>query len=241
MSTLTRSAITGQIIYPESDGKPMAENTLQFEWIVTIKEGLADLFRDRPDVFVAGDLLWYPVEGDPKTCTAPDTMVTIGRPNGHRGSYKQWEEGNLPPQVVFEILSPGNTHREMIRKSYFYERFGVEEYYVFDPDSIPQKLDGWRRIEPDGPFQEIQNLDDWISPRLGIRFDLSGDVMKIYRPDGRRFLTYSELSRFADKAVQNAEDADQRAETAMQQAETATRRADQLAAKLRAMGIDPDA
>ena len=57
--------------YPDSDGRPMAENTLQFQWIVTIKEGLNALFRDRDDVFVAGDLLWYPIQGDPKTCMAP--------------------------------------------------------------------------------------------------------------------------------------------------------------------------
>ena len=54
------------IVYPDSDGEPMAENTLQYEWIVTIKGNLDILFADRPDVFVAGDLLWYPVEGEPK-------------------------------------------------------------------------------------------------------------------------------------------------------------------------------
>ena len=99
------------VIYPDSDGQPMADNTLQFRWIVTIKEGLAHLFMDRPDVFVAGDLLWYPVEGDPKTRIAPDAMVAFGRPKGDRGSYKQWEEGGIAPQVVFEVLSPGNRPR----------------------------------------------------------------------------------------------------------------------------------
>ena len=70
--------------------------------------GLDALFRDDPDVFVAGDLLWYPVEGDPKTRIAPDAMVVFGRPKGYRGSYKQWDEGGIAPQVVFEVLSPGN-------------------------------------------------------------------------------------------------------------------------------------
>ena len=77
MSTqVSRSSYAG-IDYPDSDGEPMAENTLQFEWIVTIKGNLEILFLDRPDVFVAGDLFWYPVEGDPKTRTAPDAMVAI--------------------------------------------------------------------------------------------------------------------------------------------------------------------
>jgi hypothetical protein len=68
--------------YPDSDGKPMSDNTLQFKWIVTIKEGLEALFRDREDVFVAGDLLWYPVLGDPKIRTGPDVLVAFGRPKG---------------------------------------------------------------------------------------------------------------------------------------------------------------
>ena len=29
---------TPEVIYPESDGKPIADNTKQFRWIVTIKE-----------------------------------------------------------------------------------------------------------------------------------------------------------------------------------------------------------
>ena len=83
------------IIYPDSDGQPMADNTKQFRWIVVIKENLELLFADNPDVFVAGDLLWYPVEGDNKICQAPDTMVVFGRPKGDRGSYQQWKENNI--------------------------------------------------------------------------------------------------------------------------------------------------
>ena len=47
--------------YPDSDGQPMAENTEQYEWIVKIKENLEILFAHEPAVFIAGDLLWYPV------------------------------------------------------------------------------------------------------------------------------------------------------------------------------------
>ena len=92
------------ITYPQSDGQPMADNTKQFRWIVTIQGGLDALFRDNPQVFVAGDLLWYPVEGHPEISTAPDVLVAFGRPKGDRGSYLQWEEGGVAPQVVFEIL-----------------------------------------------------------------------------------------------------------------------------------------
>jgi Uma2 family endonuclease len=118
------------IHYPDSDGKPMADNTLQFRWILVIEQNIDWLFAEDPDVFVAGDLLWYPVEGNNRLSMAPDTMVVFGRPKGYRGSYQQWREDNIPPQVVFEILSPSNTMREMERKLLLYHSYGVEEYYL---------------------------------------------------------------------------------------------------------------
>lgn len=214
-----------EIRYPTSDGQPMAENTLQFQWIVTLKENLDALLPD----FVAGDLLWYPVEGDNKTRAAPDAMVAIGRPKGHRGSYLQWLEDNVAPQVVFEVLSPGNTFPEMYRKLQFYERFGVEEYYLYDPDR--RVFSGYLRRED--RLTEIDPIDGWVSPRLGVRFQL-GDELEVYRPDGQRFLTFAELMRMAADAQKQAADA-------QKQAEAERARAEALAERLRALGIDPDA
>ena len=128
--------LTKPVIYPESDGQPIADNTKQFRWIVVIKENLERLFAEEPEVFVAGDLLWYPVEGQPKIRQAPDAMVVFGRPKGDRGSYQQWLEDDIAPQVVFEILSPGNRLGEMLRKRNFYDRHGVEEYYIYNPDML---------------------------------------------------------------------------------------------------------
>src|SRR5437588_1145604 len=96
-----------KVIYPDSDGQPMADNTLQFEWINTIKGNVDLLFLDNPEVFVAGDLLWYPVEGNNTLRIAPDVMAAFGRPKGYRGSYRQWEARGVAPQVFFEVLSPG--------------------------------------------------------------------------------------------------------------------------------------
>jgi Uma2 family endonuclease len=136
MSISTSLPAKNRIVYLEADGEPIAENTVQFRWIVTVKEGLERAFRDRPDVFVAGDLLWYPVESHPEIRQAPDAMVVFGRPKGDRGSYMQRVEGGSPPQVVFEILSPGNRFTEMIKKFDFYERYGVEEYYLTQGELI---------------------------------------------------------------------------------------------------------
>ena len=40
---------------------------------------LKDQFAGQ-DVFVAGDLFWYPVRGNPRIVTAPDGLVVFGRP-----------------------------------------------------------------------------------------------------------------------------------------------------------------
>src|SRR5690349_16890133 len=95
------------IVYPDQDGKPLSDNTKQGRWIVLLYDNLEALFRDREDVFVAPDNLWYPVEGRPDIRQAPDVYVVFGRPKGPRGSYQQWKEGGVPIHVVFEILSPG--------------------------------------------------------------------------------------------------------------------------------------
>jgi Uma2 family endonuclease len=225
-----------EIHYPDSDGLPMSDNTLQFEWITLIKENLDWLFADNPDVFVAGDLLWYPVEGDPKIRQAPDTLVAFGRPKGYRGSYKQWQEDGIAPQVVFEILSPGNRRGEMNRKLMFYQQYGVEEYYLYDPDN--NLLEGWCR--QGGILDWIEDLQDWVSPRLGIRFDPSAQPLVIYRPDGEPFLSFEARSRQAEQDKLRAEQEAQRAEQEHQRAEQERQRADRLAAHLASLGINPD-
>ncbi|MCW6036090.1 Uma2 family endonuclease [Spirulina subsalsa FACHB-351] len=181
----------GEIIYPESDGQPMADNTLQFRWITVIYHNLAWLLAQDPNVFIAGDLLWYPVQGNNKLRQAPDVMVAFGVPKGERGSYQQWQENNIAPQVVFEILSPGNTKKEMNRKLLFYDRYGVEEYYLFDPQN--NNLTGWLRAE--AWLDIIEPINGWVSPRLGIRFDLSSDHLVLYRPDGQPFADYLEVQQ----------------------------------------------
>ena len=237
-------------VYPENDGQPMAENTRQYEWITTIVGGLQALFRDAPDVFVAGDLLWYPEEGQPARCVAPDALVVFGRPKGHRGSYLQFLEGGIAPQVVFEVLSPKNTAREMADKRAFYEQYGVEEYYEYDPDR--GALRGWRRHS--GRLSPVAEMRGWLSPRLGVRFDLEDGELRLYRPGGQPFASYVELEvqreqahrraeeehRRAEEEHRRAEDEHRRAEEEHRRAEDEHRRAERLAVQLRTLGIDPE-
>ena len=196
MSTAFTQPPQPTIEYPDDDGQPMSDNTLQFKWIVLIKECLETLFRHDPNVFVAGDLLWYPEEGNPKVRQAPDAMVVLGRPKGYRGSYKQWEEGGLAPQVVFEILSPGNRYPQMQLKFQFYEKYGVEEYYLYDPES--GSLEGWLR--EGGRLVAIDDMSGHVSPRLGIRFEPGEgpDSLRIFGPDGQPFFTHQQMAEHAE-------------------------------------------
>ncbi|MDY7009044.1 MAG: Uma2 family endonuclease [Cyanobacteriota bacterium] len=218
-----------EIIYPDRDGQPIADNTKQFRWIVTIKENLEILFAEVADIFVAGDFLLYPVEGNNKIRQAPDVMVVFGRPKGDRDSYKQWKENNIAPQVVFKILSPGNRPQEMTRKLLFYQKYGVEEYYIYYPDE--NDFVGSTRVGKS--LEVIPEINSWVSPRLGISFELTAETLEIYRPDGNKFLTPVELDRLREQEKQ-------RAEQIQQQLDQEKQRADRLAEMLRERGINPD-
>lgn len=256
---------TEEAEYPDHDGQPMADNTLQWDWIVKIVGELREQFAGK-EVFVAGDLLWYPVRGEPKVCHAPDVLVAFDRPAGYRGSYKQWEEAGVAPHVVMEVLSPGNTREEMATKLKFYTRHGVEEYYLIDP--YKNRVYGW--VRGDGEFQSVVPMNEYISPRLGIRFEENGEL-KLFTADGREFCTREErieeiqeelrktalafedererainaLDRLAAEKertaleLHRAEEERRRAEAEHQRAETEREAKEILAAKLRSLGIDP--
>jgi len=229
MVSQLESSKKSTIIYPESDGKPMADNTKQFRWITIIHGNLSWLFANDEMVFVAGDLLWYSVEGSPKITQAPDVMVIFGVPKGERGSYKQWEENNIAPQVVFEILFPGNTQKEMSKKLLFYDRYGVEEYYIYDPDK--NELSGLLRSEEN--LEVIESMDDWVSPRLGIRFDMSGEELQLYHSNGEIFQSFEQIKEQLQQKDEQLQQKDEQLQQKDEQLKI-------LAAKLQEMGIDPD-
>jgi Uma2 family endonuclease len=157
------------------------------------------------------------VENRPEIRRAPDVMVVFGRPKGARGSYIQHLESGIAPQVVFEILSRGNRILEMSRKFDFYQTYGVEEYYVYD--HLSNDLAIWIRNQEQNRLEPIDHVQNWISPRLGIRFELTDESLNIFNPDGNKFLTYLEQ---------------------VQQKEQALSAMSKYASKLREMGIDPE-
>ncbi len=261
--TYSVQLVDEELLYPSSDGQPMAENTEQYQWIVLIAENIRALFNDNPDVFVAADLLWYAVKlenkvADEPIAQAPDVMVVLGRPQGYRSSYRQWREANIPPQVVFEILSHQSNKtkegiEEMRRKFEFYQRHKVEEYYIYDP--LAQELTGW--VRHNDIFVEILNWSPWISPRLQIQFYWQpGQVLQICDPSGAEFQRLIDVKQQAEQERLRAEQerlqkefereqsqrllkqAQIQADRERQEKEQAQQQLEALRARLIALGLD---
>ena len=149
-----------------------------------------------------------------------------------------WEEGNIAPQVVFEVLSPGNTAKEMAKKLEFYEKYRVNEYYVYDPDRI--MLTGY--IRENNRLCQISDMRGWTSPLLNICFEMGDDDLYIFGPDGEKFLLLRESAKQHQSELRDAElriiSEQQRADIERLRAEAEKLRADRLAAKLRELGIE---
>ncbi len=224
----------GAIVYPVDNGEPLANDTEHLEWITFLKNGLEDWFADREDVFVAADLLWYPVEGRPDISKAPDVMVVLNHPAGHRESYQQWKENGRPPNVVVEFLSKSNTAEEILDKLDFYSAMGCDEFFVYDYRR--GKFHAYLRDRGAGLRARARSVDGtWDSPLLGVTFGLdASEQLWVRRPDGKLMETQRQIWKRAEAEAK-------RAEVEAQRAEAEAAKAARLAAKLREMGIDPDA
>jgi hypothetical protein len=73
---------------------------------------------------------------------------------------------------------------------------------------------------------QMKQVNGWVSPRLGIKFETGFGELVIYRPDGERFSTPVEL---------RVELEQQR-----QQVLVERQRAERLAEYMRSLGLDPD-
>ena len=118
--------------YPSSDGRPLAESDWQLHAILDAVAVLDLHFKDRPDVYVSGDLLIYYEEGKPRKCVAPDVFVVLGAARRRRLIYKLWEEPKAP-DFVLEVASENTWRQDEGPKRTLYAQLGVREYWLFDP------------------------------------------------------------------------------------------------------------
>lgn len=66
-----------------------------------------------------------------RNAVQPDIVVIL---NNNPNQIKEGRYSGVPDLLV-EVLSPGNKEFDLIVKKELYERFGVKEYWVVDPDT----------------------------------------------------------------------------------------------------------
>ena len=239
------------IIYPSSDDEPMAESEQQY---IPMTETVAEMrhwFRDRPDVYVIGDMLVYYRMNRTDIRVAPDIFVVFGVTSRHpRDSWLVWREGKAP-DFVMEIASPGTWRRDVYDKRILYALLGVREYWRFDPTGLcfTPVLVG-EALDPVtgqyGPLPVIMDASGVLrghSPLLGLEFRVEeGLRLRVYDPaTGERLRTLTESEdllqsetearQAAEAAATEAEAIANEAETARQAAEAAVTEAEAIASE----------
>jgi Uma2 family endonuclease len=203
--SLTDLAQAISAIYPECDGKPMAETDIHRQLLSDLVFTLETFFQNQPDVYVSGNLLIYYVEGDPKKRIAPDVFVVRGVEKRPRRIYKLWEEG-VAPQVVIELTSRQTWREDLQEKWRLYEQLGVEEYFIFDPeyDYLDDPLVGYRL--KDGKYKVMGARDHHMRSKvLSLELVDTGETLRLFDPANGKFLPSMEESASAQQRLAELE------------------------------------
>ena len=238
----TRAAAR-DVLYPCSDGRPMADNAWQSRAIV---KAAGDLEVAHPDALAVADILVYPEEGNPRNRIAPDVLVAFGVGTHSRSSYLVWEEGK-PPDWVLEVASPSTASKDLDFKRRAYAAMGVPEYWLFDPkgDVFPagqprlQGLalsdGGYARLAP----RRVDGVAMIRSGVLGLDLRADGEFIRMRDPATRADILHQrELKALAEREAEHArreaarrKDAEARAEREAERAEREEERAQREAAE----------
>lgn len=209
---------TTEIDYPTSDGKPMAETDWHINLLLDMRQRLAAWYANRPDVYVAGNLMVYYEPGKPRVFLSPGTFVAFGVPAKERLYYQTWIEGKYP-DVVFEYTSRSTRREDLGKKFRIYQDvWKVREYFLFDPldEHLKPSLQGYELR--DDKLVPIELVNGILTSRvLGITISRDGTMLRLRDvTSGQLVLTVAEQRTVA--AQQQAIAAQQQTIAAQQQA-----------------------
>src|SRR4051794_13385860 len=185
-----------EIVYPESDGQPMAESDLHRKEMTYLIEALTEHFRRADEVYVAGNLFFYYKKGDPRSVVAPDLFVVKGVAKRDRKVYKLWEEHRSPCFVV-EVTSDTTRDEDLSDKLTVYEHLGVEEYFLFDPlgDYLDPRLQGHRLVNGRYRPAPLEKDGSLVSRTAGVTFRVEGKHLRLIESaSGLPLLRYAEVA-----------------------------------------------
>ncbi|MBE9062764.1 Uma2 family endonuclease [cf. Phormidesmis sp. LEGE 11477] len=245
-------------IYPDTDGQPMSESDATRDYLIYAVEVLRLYFQSRRQVYVSGNLFIYYEQGNPKAVVSPDVFVVFGVSARQRKSYKTWQEGNKLPSFVLEITSESTQKKDEVEKPQLYASLGVQEYFQYDPtaDYLKPQLKG--RTLVNGQYQPLSRQEtaegiSYLSSKvLGLDLQLRPEQaligivplpksLRFYDPQtGLYLLNRREVEQQWTLSQQERDTAQQERDEAQQERDEAQQKAQQLADRLRALGVDPD-
>jgi hypothetical protein len=249
---------------PDTDGKPV-ENALEHPQSALLSDVLLPVLdRLHPDgnYFVGADtgIYWYHSKPNPLDgCKSPDWYYVPNVPrllDGElRRSYVHFHEGGRPLVVIEYVSGNGDEERDrtpITGKFWVYERALEAEYYVIW-DAPRNQLEvyergrgGYRLRTPDADRRYwISDMDVSLGLWHGEYHGYTIDWLRAWDRAGNLLPTAAERAEFerqrANTALRAAEAAAQLAENERRRAEAEKQRAEKLAARLRELGLDPDA
>ncbi len=191
------------IVYPESDGKPLGETPLHRDELVELVFRLRRHFAHDPTVYVSGNMMMYYQAGNPRASLSPDVFVALGAGERYRRVYKIWEEA-CGPTFVVEVSSLATAREDRGRKKDLFARLGVVEYWLYDPEGEylePPlqgfRLSGWRYV-PIAPDE----AGVFTSDVLGLELRLVDGLLEVFDPaSGGRLLRRLDLEQAFDEAA----------------------------------------
>jgi len=241
---------------PDSDGVPV-DNLLQLHLTAILSESIWPVLQQlhAGDNFIVGSdngIYWRITDPPLKGCKSPDWFYvpgvspTIG--DRVRRSYVLWQEV-VPPLIILEYIS-GDGSAELDQtpwegKFWVYERAIRPAYYgLYFPeeprlDMFVMQGARFARMEPNAndryamPLVAGIELGLWSGKFRGIE----ASWPRWWDAQGNLLLTMEER---IEQERQRAEQERQRAEQERQRAEQERQRAEHLAARLRALGQDPE-
>ncbi len=215
------------IIYPHTDGEPMAVSDYHRHSLIWTLQALEAHFAQNPEVYVSGDIFIYYREGEPRKSISPDVLVCFGINPKLRLTYKVWEEEKVP-DFVMEFSSKNTYDKDLDEKMDIYASLGIQDYFLYDAEGLylPSPLMGFTLVD-DVYVAIAPDANGGIrSSVLGLDFRLRGAEIAIYDPIADEW-----VQTLAEQEAVRAENAEARAEQEAARAENAEARAEQEAAR----------
>ena len=180
--------------FPTSDGRPVAETPLHYKRLSDLAYALTTFFKRRADAYVGVNMLAYDDPKEPRRHLSPDIFVAFGgvsEEEREREIYKLWEEPS--PAFVLEVTSK-STRREDERKKARYAKWGVAEYFMYDPrgEYLAPALRGFELSRGGYRSKRERTLSNGerglSSGRLGLDLWLDSSTLRLYDPVAERNL-----------------------------------------------------